>query len=149
MKTFDFFRIISIEVFAFKSSIDKNLAQVLEKLFGEKSQHLENWCDLMVTNCNNSNLDVSIISADEDSEMGTFLLAAWKTLLIVMSKEQPIALNPVICHKVVNSLIAAMRTQFASIDEVNMRIFISLSETCLILMQKWLTKVVTLKSFLK
>ena len=96
----------------------------------------------MVTNANQgSQLDVSILSADESSaDLPIFLLASWKTLLIVLSKDQPITLSPGVCHKITDSLIKSIRAQLTSIEDLNMRMVISLSETCLILMQRWLTK---------
>ena len=136
------FRIMSTEIFAFKGKVDKNLIAVLEKLFDEKSSCLKNWCDLMVTNATQDALqDISILSADENSpDLGTFLLASWKTLLIVLSKDQPISLSPGVCSKITDSLIKSIRAQLSSIEDLNMRMVISLSETCLILIQRWLTK---------
>ena len=96
----------------------------------------------MVTNSSSSTgHDTSILSADEKSDdIGTFLLASWKTLLMVLSKDQPVSLSPGVCHKITDSLIKSIRAQMTSIEEINMRMLISLSETCLILMQRWLTK---------
>ena len=125
--------------------MDKNLISILEKLFDEKSSIIQSWCDLMVTNSGSSHAahDVSVLSTDEKSaDIGTFLLASWKTLLMVLSKDcQPVSLSPAVCHKIIESLIKSIRAQMTSIEEVNMRMMISLSETCLILMQRWLTRV--------
>ena len=69
--------------------------------------------------------------------IGTFLLSSWKTLLMVLSKDQPVSLSPGVCHKIIDSLIKSIRAQITSIEEINMRMMISLSETCLILMQRY------------
>jgi len=50
-----------------------------------------------------------VASADQDSDLGIFLLSSWKTLLIVLSKEQPIVISPVVCHKIIDSLVEAIR----------------------------------------
>ena len=64
----------------------------------------------MVNSASNSSvLDESVASADQDSDLGIFLLSSWKTLLIVLSKEQPIVINPVVCHKIIDSLVEAIR----------------------------------------
>ena len=44
------------------------------------------------------------------------------------------------CHKITESLIKSIRAQLTTIEDINMRMITSLSETCLILMQRWLTK---------
>ena len=84
---------------------------VLDKLFDEKTETIQNWCDLMVNNASKCDLDESVLSADQDSEIGIFLLSSWKTLLIVLSKEQPITINPFVCHKIIDSLVKALRGQ--------------------------------------
>ena len=79
-------------------------------LFDEKNETIQNWCDLMVNSASNSSvLDESVASADQDSDLGIFLLSSWKTLLIVLSKEQPIVISPVVCHKIIDSLVEAIR----------------------------------------
>ena len=101
-------RIISAEIFAYKGTADKELMVVLDKLFDEKSETIQKWCDLMVNNASSYDLDVSVISANQDSDIGTFLLSSWKTLLIVLSKDQPITINPNVCHRIIDSLVKGM-----------------------------------------
>ena len=102
-------RIISAEIFTSKN-LEKGLLNILEKLFDEKNETIQNWCDLMVNSASNSSvLDESVASADQDSDLGIFLLSSWKTLLIVLSKEQPIVISPVVCHRIIDSLVEAIR----------------------------------------
>lgn len=135
-------RIVSAEIFGAGTKVDGNLVKILEKLFDEKSTTIQLWCDLMVSNSTELNdLNVSILSADKNSEnIGIFLLASWKTLLIVLSKVQPISISPSVCHKITDSLTKAIRGQLTSIDTCNVGMTNSLSETSLILMQRWQTK---------
>ena len=103
-------RIISAEIFNTSKNLEKGLLNILEKLFDEKNETIQNWCDLMVNSASNSSvLDESVASADQDSDLGIFLLSSWKTLLIVLSKEQPIVISPVVCHRIIDSLVEAIR----------------------------------------
>ena len=138
------FRIISSEIFILKNNIDKSLLVILEQFFDEDSSAtLTKWCDFMVKNCSrcSSISDSSVLGqVDVTDDLSIFLLGSWKTFLIVVSKEQPLTLSPHVCHLIVMAFIKATRAQLVALEETNMKIVISLSETCLVLMQRWLTK---------
>ena len=108
------------------------------------------WCDLMLDTCSHcddgdANVDVTAVLGKDwiikNEDVATFLLGSWKTFLIVLSKEQPFPLSPSICHLITDSFIKTIRVQLVAIEGINnIKIVISLSETCLVLMQRWLTK---------
>lgn len=160
-------RILSAEIFAFKSG-DKELLAILEKLFDDKSKTIRHWCDLVINNSSRQcSGDVSVLSvngqlfhsflasdtknmifymisdpsADDESSQDIFLLGSWKTLLMVLSKDQPIVLSPNVCHLITLSLMEAIRNQLTGIDSTpNIPMTTSLTETLLVLMQRWHTK---------
>ena len=140
-------RIISSEIFLLKhDQLDKALVSILETKFFDET-YMTSWCDVMLDNCSNceSNADVTAVDLPKDSitqneDVATFLLGSWKTLLIVLSKEQPFPLSPAVCHRITDTFIKSIRTQLVAIEGINMKIVISLSETTLVLMQRWLTK---------
>ena len=139
------FRIVSSEIFILKNNIDKSLLDILEKFFdgGNSSATLTKWCDFMVKNCSRcSSSDTSVLGQAHvtTDDLAIFLLGSWKTFLIVVSKEQPLTLSPHVCHLIVMAFIEAIRGQLVALEETNMKIVISLSETCLVLIQRWLTK---------
>ena len=140
-------RIISSEIFLLKQDqLDKALVTILETRFFDET-YMTKWCDLMLDTCSNcdfANADVTVLGKEciiKNEDVATFLLGSWKTFLIVLSKEQPFPLSPSICHLITNSFIKSIRAQLVAIQGMkNMKIVISLSETCLVLMQRWLTK---------
>ena len=143
-------RIISSEIFLLKQDqLDKALVTILETRFFDEN-YMTKWCDLMLDTCSHcddgdANVDVTAVLGKDwiikNEDVATFLLGSWKTFLIVLSKEQPFPLSPSICHLITDSFIKTIRVQLVAIEGINnIKIVISLSETCLVLMQRWLTK---------
>ena len=92
-------------------------------------------CDFMSKNC----VSWSGNSPEENEDLSTFILGSWQTFLVVLSKEQPLTLSPNICHLITMAFIKAIRARLGD-EKLNMKIITSLSETCLVLLQRWLTK---------
>eukprot|EP00095_Tigriopus_kingsejongensis_P005661 maker-scaffold209_size256900-snap-gene-1.27 protein:Tk05661 transcript:maker-scaffold209_size256900-snap-gene-1.27-mRNA-1 annotation:"nucleoporin nup188 homolog" len=137
------FRIISAEIYAFGAKVDKGLKTTLEKLVAKEAKYLEKWCDFVLDELPR---DAQKMTLDDDSFMpvktkspNLDLLGAWKTFLIVFSNDQPVPLNPDHCHCIAAKFIQAIRDQL-DYSEPNLRIITSLSEVCLVLVQRWLTK---------
>lgn len=143
------FRVISAEIFAFGAKVDDGLKAVLEKLVAKNSNILEQWCDCVLDGLSTMNqqemmvddtfLPSSSMSPTSNKSSSMDLLGAWKTFLIVFSNDQPVTLTPNQCHLIASKFIQAIRDQLDH-NELNLRIITSLSEVCLVLMQKWQTK---------
>ncbi|CAB4058067.1 NUP188 [Lepeophtheirus salmonis] len=114
-------RIFSAEIFAFGGKVDAELKSVLENFVDEKSNHLNKWNKQIL----------------EDND--AFLLGAWKTFLVILTKDQPISISPVQCHFVAKGLIEGVKMGLSTSPK-GIRITTSLSEMTLILTQKWMTK---------
>ena len=138
-------RIISSEIYTYRGKVDKSLASLLENFFDENQTYLRDWCELVVNQLPSScSLDVSVLSTSpsmptNDDEEVIFLLGAWKTFLIVASKDMPVSITPTQCNLTVACLIKAIRKQLTA-ETPSPKITTGLSETCLVLMQKWQTK---------
>ena len=130
---------------------------ILEKFFDEKSEFLKDWCTLVINrlleekeaDSNVCEADESIFSASQTNQEddSIFLLGSWKTLLVVLSKDQPIVVSPKQCHLIVNCLMKSIRhhlrsSTYGSVNKPSsyLRVTTSLAETCLILMRRWQTK---------
>ncbi|TRY70692.1 hypothetical protein TCAL_16356 [Tigriopus californicus] len=143
------FRVISAEIFAFGAKVDDGLKAVLEKLVAKNSNVLEQWCDCVLDGLpalnhqemivNDTFMPSSATSPSANNSATMDLLGAWKTFLIVFSNDQPVTLTPSQCHLIASKFIQAIRAQLDH-NELNLRIITSLSEVCLVLMQKWQTK---------
>lgn len=115
-------RILSSEVYTSQGKeVDKNLITILDKLFDEKANYFATFLDF---------------------KDDPFLLGSWKTFLVIVSKDQPVSVSPVVCHSIASSLVKAIRGHLAQTPSTDngQRMLTSLSETCLILMQRWQTK---------
>ena len=150
-------RIIASEVYTYRGNIDQPLKDILEKFFDEKSDYLQDWCDLVINRLledGDTNNDESI--TDESSSIGptdsreenaVFLLGSWKRLLVVLSRDQPIVVRPKQCNLVVTCLVHSISHHLKSApcrknlgNSSYLRVTTSLAETCLILMRRWQTK---------
>ena len=162
------FRILSSEIYTFGGKVDRNLIAILEKLCDEKSQHLSDWCSLVLGKVeeivssggnrmeldNNTTLAFQGPEDKEEEEVFSGLLGAWKGFLIILSRDQPVSINPGQCHMIASALIKAIRKQMSLLSEdcrgagdagsagvgPRLRIVTSMSELCLVLMQRWQTK---------
>ena len=150
-------RIIASEIYTYRGDIDKPLANILEKLFDEKAEFLKDWCTLVINRLledeeidnSKTDADVSTCTSPKTSKEddAIFLLGSWKTFLVVLSKDQPIVVNPKQCHLIVTCLVKSIRHHLGSNihgcvshPASYLRITTSLAETCLILMRRWQTK---------
>jgi hypothetical protein len=80
-------------------------------LRGTKSDNIS--LDLSV-NENRLNISSSFFQDGDEVNESAFLLSSWKAFLIVLSRDQPIAVSPKTCQLVVASLIKAVRGQLSS-----------------------------------
>ena len=149
-------RIIASEIYTYRGDIDKPLASILEKFFDDKADFLKDWCTLVInrlfendeTESNVSSIDEStcISSKTSKEDDAIFLLGSWKTFLVVLSKDQPIAVSPKQCNLIIDCLIKSIRHHirsniYGSASQPSyLRITTSLAETSLILMRRWQTK---------
>ena len=139
------FRIISSEIFTFSGKVDPELLAILEKFCDPKEACMENWATFILNSVESSTTtsmttdqDVTVI--DDGNKVGhteLSLLGAWKTFLIVLAKDQPVNLSPKQCALLASKLLASIRNL---IDGRNQRAVTSISELCLILLQRWQTK---------
>ena len=147
------FRIISSETYICGGKVDDGLMAVLEKFTEEKNNYFKMWCDVVLDSAGEASMDAangdaSVFakwSADSNSNNHHVLLAAWKSFLVVLTKDQPVTVSPVQCHAVSSKLIRTVKRLVSSTDlgddgEDEARVLTSLAEFYLVLMQRWHTK---------
>jgi hypothetical protein len=76
-----------------------------------------------------------LISRDEY----TSLLSSWKSLMSVLSKEQPVSMGPAMCRAVADNLLSALVAAAADADG-NGAVVTAAAELWLVLLQRWQTK---------
>ena len=143
------FRIISTETYVCGGKVDDGLMAVLEKFAEEKNDYFKLWCNVVLDSAGEAATD----SANGTSTFGTLcgndtsphvLLAAWKSFLVVLTKDQPVTVSPDQCHAVSSKLIRTIKRLVSPTDhgdcDDEARVLTSLSEFYLILMQRWHTK---------
>jgi hypothetical protein len=136
------FRIVSSEIYICGGKVDPGLLSILEKLTSEKNGHFEMWCRTVLDQVGSDSMvsfNTTAFSLDSSNDH-IALLSAWKCFLVVLSKDQPVSLSPVQCHVVASKLISTIRRLISSEGPDNTRVLTSLSEVCLVLMQRWQTK---------
>ena len=147
------FRIISSETYICGGKVDDGLMAVLEKFTEEKNNYFKMWCDVVLDSAGEASMDAangdaSVFAkwrADSNSNNHHVLLAAWKSFLVVLTKDQPVTVSPVQCHAVSSKLIRTVKRLVSSTDlgddgEDEARVLTSLAEFYLVLMQRWHTK---------
>lgn len=140
-------RILASEIYTYGGEVDSALKAILDKFCDSKNPHLSDWCDLVLGHLKDEEVgDETIVGSSPASDGPSdyvALLGAWKAFLIILSKDQPVTVVPSQCHVVAASLIRAIRLQLASSSdrsESAARVVTSMSEVCLVLMQRWQTK---------
>ena len=138
-------RIISSEIFTFAGKVDAKLHKILDSFCDPKQKYFENWVNHVLNNEvlksveNGSKTIVSkedLFTGDDIS-----LLGSWKSFLIVLAKDQPVTLSPGQCHMIASNLISRLRELLKSdLVDKRHRSVTSISELCLVLIQKWQTK---------
>ena len=145
------FRIISSETYICGGKVDDGLIAILEKFTEEKNDYFKMWCDAVLENAGgcdanaNTANDASAFAKLRGDDSHHVLLAAWKSFLVLLTKDQPVPLSPVQCHAVSSKLVQTVKRLVSSTDrgdheDDEARVLTSLAEFYLVLMQRWHTK---------
>ena len=131
------FRIISSEIYICGGKVDGRLMTVLEKFTEEKEDYFSMWCGVALESIFNTTTGASSMFAklcDNSESNHVALLAAWKSFLVVLTKDQPTTLSPVQCRTVSSKLVATVKRLVSSInqggdDDYEVRVLTSLAGT--------------------
>lgn len=143
------FRIISSETYICGGKVDDGLMGVLEKFTEEKNNYFNMWCDVVLDSAGDTTVDAandaSMFAKLRSYNKHHVLFAAWKSFLVVLTKDQPVTMSPVQCHAVSSKLIYTVKRLVSSTDrgdddDDESRVLTSLAEFYLVLMQRWHTK---------
>ncbi len=142
-------RIMASEIYSYGGKVDEGLSAVLERLCDDKAKLLGKWNQLVLENLSEDSMDITVVNEDmqKEEKERVSLLGAWKTFVVVLSRDQPVTISPSQCHLVSVQLVKAIRSSLASLtspdaayNSKNLRVLTSLAELCLALMRRWQTK---------
>jgi len=130
-------RILASEIYTWKGKVSTSLTKILERIFNEKSDCMENWCEGVALD---KLQDDTMTEKDDDVDnYEMFLISSWRIFLLVISKETPSTVSPAACRVTFQATVRKLK-EVIDVQPPPLQLTLLLAETGTVLLKRWQTK---------